>query len=427
MRDMLAHFTPRRDFPYVHGIFLAVNAISDARILVDGPNCAFFKAEHIAMTHDMRSTLLDVGGVHRVANPDLCADRMAIDHDERFVALLSRLARTEGTGVILVAALPMASVTGPDYEGLAAQIGESVAPILILPRRSLDRVWLDGYEDTLSALASALPLPEVRSEPNKVALIGHIYDRNEADQKASVTEMRRLLSALGLDVTSVWLDGGNVASLARAAEAGLLLALPHGRAAAQALAQRTGAKVVEVPIPFGLYATDSFVMAAGEAAGREREARAAVEAGHAEVAPWLEWLIPRRFLFKRLGFAGDPWMMPGFVNIADTLGASVSTLVAYCRPLDHFTDECPLPVEPLWEPRVGEVPAQDLVRGIDLFVCNSALLREIGGLVRAVEFGYPSYGYHCCFDAPFLGYRGLLAFADRLSNAIGDPPGLLDS
>ncbi|MBM4394808.1 MAG: hypothetical protein FJ087_03850 [Deltaproteobacteria bacterium] len=426
----LAAFTPRRQFPYVHGIYLAVNAIADARVLVDGPNCAFFKAEHVAMTHDFRSTLLDVGGVHRVANPDLHADRMVVEHDAHFGALLARVAGTPGAGVVLVAALPMASITGPDYERLVAAVKDPVAPIVVLPQRSLDRVWLDGYADTLRALAASLDLPGATPDPCKVAIVGHFFDRNEADQTASVAEMRRLVEAVGLAPVSVWLDGGPVASLRRAAEAGVLLALPHGRDAADALAARTGARVVPVDVPFGLAATDAFLRALGAATGREEAAEAAVDAGHALVAPWWEWLIPRRFAFLRFGFAGDPWMMPGFCDLAATLGASVRVLVAYSRRIAAFEPDgavgSRLPVAPVWEPRLGETAAADLVSGLDLLVANAAFLRETGGRARAVEFGYPSRTHHCCFDAPFLGYRGALAFVDRLSNALGDRPGLAD-
>lgn len=423
----LGAFTRRREFPYVHGIFLAVNAIADARVVVDGPNCAFFKAEHIAGTHDLRSTLLDVGGVHRVANPDLQADSMVVDHDRLFIALLTKVATTPGAGVVLVAALPMASITGPDYDRLAGAIEAPAAPIVVLPQRSLDRVWLDGYADTLLALARSIDLPAVTTDRKKVAVVGHMMDRNEADQTANVVELRRLLAGLDLDVVSVWLDGGPVASLRRVAEAGVIVSLPHGRDAAAVLAGRTGAVRVDAPLPFGLAATDAFVRAVGAATGREAHADSVIDTGHAMVAPWWEWLIPRRFAFRRLGFAGDPHLMAGFCDLAATLGAEVLRLIAYSRPLpDLAGDVSGLPVKPLWEPRMGEVRGPDLVAGLDLVVGNGAFLREVGGAAKTLEFGYPSPHHHCCFDSPYLGYRGALAFVDRLSDALGDRPGFAD-
>ena len=56
---MLHEFSPRINFPFMHGLYLGINAVRDAYLLVDGPNCSFFKAEHIHGGHDFNSTLLD--------------------------------------------------------------------------------------------------------------------------------------------------------------------------------------------------------------------------------------------------------------------------------------------------------------------------------------------------------------------------------
>ena len=424
---MVEEFTPRRTFPYLHGVYLAVNAIRDVRLLIDGPNCAFFKAEHIFGSHDIASTLLDVEGRHRVANTDMHPDRMVADHDDRFVEVLRRLLEDPARFPVLVGALPMASITGIDYEALADRARVPGVPAIVLPARSLDRGWLDGFADTLTAVARRIDLPEVARDPCKVAIIGHFMDRNEGDCRANVAELRRIVEAIGLGVASVWLDGGGWADLAAAAGAGTVVSLPHAREAARVLAERTGARLVEAPVPFGVEATDDFVRAIALATGREAAGEAVVDAGHVRIARAWEWLIPRRFMFRKLAFLGDPLMMPGFCRMAAGLGAEVTLLAAFSKPRQGFdaggAEAAHLPVAPLWEPR--EASGWAAGRQLDLAVGNSIALRDLGG-VRTIEFGFPSRGRHCFAPAPFLGYEGALFFVDRLSDALGDRMSLPD-
>ncbi len=416
---MIEEFTRRRNFPYLHGVLLATNAIRDARLLVDGPNCSFFKSEHVFGAHDIESTLLDVSGQHRVAHTDLHPNLMVTEHDRRFVEVLGHVAGTKGAGVVMVATMPMVSVTGVDLEALADQVSPAEGGIVILPARSLERCWLDGYADTLRRLAECIDLPAATPDPGRVALIGYLMDRNEGDHRGNLKEMRRLAESLGLQVSTVWLDGGPYADLRRVAEAGTLIALPHGRAAAEVLASRTGALVVQAGLPFGLDASDRFLHAMAVPSGRTDLAASVAADERSRIVRSWEWLVPRRFMFRKLGFAGDPHMMAGFCDLATLLGAEVPVLVAYARrPQDWESAWSFLPTAPLWEPRIGEISNQDLARDLDLMVANSDLLDDLGG--HGLEFGFPSRRVHHSADAAYLGYNGALAFVDSLSNTLGD-------
>jgi len=54
------------NFPGMLGVYLAVNAVPDLFALVDGPDCALYKAHFIHGRHDWESTLLRADGRHRV-------------------------------------------------------------------------------------------------------------------------------------------------------------------------------------------------------------------------------------------------------------------------------------------------------------------------------------------------------------------------
>lgn len=52
-------------FPYNLGVLLALNAVSDAYLVLDGPGCSFYRGMMIHGRHDWSSTLLSADGWHR--------------------------------------------------------------------------------------------------------------------------------------------------------------------------------------------------------------------------------------------------------------------------------------------------------------------------------------------------------------------------
>lgn len=426
MKGRLADHTQRCNFPYLHGIYLAINAIRDAYLLVDGPNCAFFKAEHVFGSHDLVSTLLDSDGRHRIANTDLHADKINAGHEERVRSLLERILDSSAPGVVFVGALPMASITGIDYEGILSEARSGMdRSTILLPARSLDRDWLTGYADVLRRIAEEIDLAGSQPRPERVAVIGHFMDRTEEDQQGNVREIRRILGVLGLEVVSVWLDGGTFADLQGVREAGWIVGLPHGRSAAETLANRTGARLIQTGLPFGIDATDRFIRTVGEAVGREKEAEDWIGTERRFLAPRWERLIPKRLAFRTIEFYGDPHFMPGILDLSRTLGMHVRYLGAFSKPVAGL-DECrPLeqshPVDIQWEPRISRLPGSGRQgEEPDLIVGNSHALEWAGPAKARLEFGFPSRNNHYCFDAPFLGYRGALNFVDRIANEVGD-------
>ena len=59
-------FEKTYQLPYLLGVFLGLNAVSDAAVMVDGANCVMVKADLIAGNHDLFSTLLSETGRHRI-------------------------------------------------------------------------------------------------------------------------------------------------------------------------------------------------------------------------------------------------------------------------------------------------------------------------------------------------------------------------
>jgi nitrogenase molybdenum-iron protein alpha/beta subunit len=409
------------NLPYLVGVYLAVNAVSDACVIVDGPNCVMPKADYIAGNHDLYSTLLAADGRHRV----LCTMTNPLpqepEPERKLQALLAGLSERD-FGVALLTGLPFTKLAGIDYHGIAAAAGAKV-PVAGLPYSSFDADWLDGYAQALDALVGALPARRARLKKNSVALVGYLHDRGERDHAANLAELKRLLGLCGVELACALPCGGTFAGLSAALGAGVVVSLPYGRRAAARLAERTGARLVETGLPMGLAGTSEWLAAVRAACGLGgalppaalKARRAAAEA----ISPLLDALAHRNALF-----AGDPYLFQAFSAFAGELRMRVTAalLDSFPRPL-----KAALPAALLFAPESGEalraVAALPRYSRPELAVGNSFAATEgySAGLPFA-ELGFPSYSHHCLHDEPFMGFAGAAALAGRLLGALKAGP-----
>jgi nitrogenase molybdenum-iron protein alpha/beta subunit len=416
------------NFPTLLGVYLAVNAIPDAYILGDGPDCLIYKSHFIHGRHDLASTLLRISGRHRVAFSNVCSRGVVKEHDEIIRRHIRTIDGLKESGLILVTSLPMCSITGVDYGRIIRSLaGKLSKPAIDLPPDSLIGDWLDGYAQVLSALVRGLGLSgkaKARKGPPKTAaVVGYFMDRNEADHLGNLAELRRMLSALGLETVSVWLGGEPAAALRRAAEADLIVSLPYGRAAARSLARLAGARLVETELPFGLPKTERFLRDVGKAAGRPQEAEAFLAAELSRVVPRLKWIIPQCFLNRRVAFMGDPYLFGGFCDIAADLGLVVEGAIVRSQGAPVGA-EGGLPFPVLHAPRSSSPLVRQLVRApLDLFVTCWCEQDFHSLRCPVLEFGFPSYRSHALYERPFLGPNGMLAFVERMADKLGAPKG----
>jgi nitrogenase molybdenum-iron protein alpha/beta subunit len=421
-------FSPPLRFPFLLGVYMATNAIPDAYTVVDGPDCLFFKTEYLHGKHDVRSTLLDVFGNHRICLTNVNAGNVAKSHGDAVLRKIRQIDALPGSGVIFVSSLPMVTIIGTQYDTLVREAQPSTSARLIdCPGRSLQGDWLSGYSDMLVALASNIDTSGGEPDPRKVAIVGNLMDRTEGDHAANVRELERIVAALGLQLVTVWLGNQPYEQLSQVRDAGTILALPLGKKAAAVLATRTGAKVIDVQAPFGLTRTRRMIERLAQATGTEAAAEAFVEAELRELVPRMEWVVPHVFLGKKIGFCAPPDLFGGFLQIVQDLGAEVTHLSAPCfgnHLTEDLSEDCDAFPEPLFSPKNRAVEAAVMhLRDTrtDLLLCNTVLRQQIEPRLPELpilEFGFPSFFDHALADRPFLGFRGWISFVDRMANAL---------
>lgn len=413
-------FSPPYRFPYHLGLYLATNAIPGAYAVIDGPDCLYRKAEWVHGRHDLASTLLDAGGRHRVVPTLLHSAEVIRSEGSELLRRLRRVAMLHDAELMLVNTMPHVQIIGTQYDRLIAEVNaESGLPILEVPSRALDGDWLGAYGEVLSTLARKLPLA-ASPRPGTVAFIGLVYERNEGDGRGNVRALEEIATALELEPVSVWLSGRGVDHLAAAAEAEFLVALPHGVPAAHALAARTGAKVLELPLPFGLHATTQLVRGLARATDRAAAGERFLQREMRRVLPPFEWLVPSLLRGKKIAFSGDPTLFPGLLRGMRELGMDVLHLSAPARKPDHGTRLDPAEHGAL--PPVAYAPPTasldrelaPILADVDLLVANSQLQGE--GRSGRVEFGFPCFHRHALSERGWLGIDGWAFFVELLAN-----------
>jgi len=388
------------DYPYLLGAYLAVNAVRGAAILVDGPDCALGKAEHVLL-HDFGSDLLDCAGASRVECTWTDARNAAISREEAVSGALLSLARRRDVRAALLSALPLASVTGADYDGLLRRLSRRAGkPLLWVPPRSLQAGYLEGYDAVLTSLAAGLDF-QGNGEPRAVAVVAPFMDRSEEDRRADVREIERMLRGIGLDPL-VWpgraLDSG---------KAGVVLSMPYGRGAARTLADRLKVRRVDAGLPVGLAGTARWLRETGRGFGLEANAERFIERESARVSALLA-RSGRLLRGKRVFAAADPHLLGVLVPALREFGLRVqgSAAAGSGRKAPGR----------LVRPTSGRLAA-GLGRGPDLVIGNSDVCRLAPGR-PCLELGFPSRRWHALSASPLLGFEGCLSLADRVAGAL---------
>ena len=427
MSESLKSLSSRLKYPHTMGIFLAINAIRDAYLIMDGPSCSFNRGLMVHGRHDWASTLLSCTGYHRIQFGGVNVNTVATNYEALVRERVEEVARQPHSKVILVSSLPMCNIAGMQYDRVLRDSRGS-KPAFEVPGNSLSGDWLEGYGDVLSILADGIDFSGARPDDDAVAVVGYLMERCEGDHKGNVAELERLLAGLGLRAASVWLSDRPYEHLRAARHARTIVSLPCGRRAGATLARRLGVRLIETELPFGLAATQEWLRRVGDATGRRERAEAFIEAELARVTPRLEWAVPFSFLGKRLVFLGEPNLYPGLLDIAEEVGLELAgsflTGILGPRPAaDKAPPEPKLP-GPFFEPRVTDARAlwAELVGGgVDMLISNSDGLSSLRPDCAWLEMGFPSIGTNALRDEPFLGFEGWLSLLHRLSNAATRP------
>lgn len=293
-----------------------------------------------------------------------------------------------------------------------------------------------GFELTLRAVLERWewPAADAPLRDDEIAIYGNLFDRYELDQVANVSELRKLLLALGLKARAVLTSGEPYATLATAVHARHHLLLPHAARLSPTLEAR-GCVPIATALPMGVGGTRRWLDQVAAAAGvPEARVSPIVNAELKRVRPLLD-AARRRLAGKRVAVFADAPLAAGLLALLTEVEARPAVVGVLHRSPGGRAD-----VERLLRQAGGEGLPADLVwledplpREIEALVDPSGAsdTSAVGHLDLAIgtaterallaphappflELGFPSTGRHYLYPSPWLGFNGALRVLQEL-------------
>lgn len=401
--------------PFTGGLYLAVNGIKGSRLIMDGPTCAFYKAEFIQGNHQIVADLQRHASPHRIIHSELDVHSVIVADEALVTSKFDAALSDPETEILFFSAMSFAVIIGRDLERImGVNTSRPEVPRVLVRPAQLGGDWIGGYGDTLAAIARTIELGGRGGDKgrggDRVGIVGNLFLRHEGDGFADVAELERMVAALGVSTSSIWLSGGTLKNLENIANSDLLVALPYGQEAAKILGERLNIPVIYLPLPFSWTHTERFINGLAEALDRPDQAKQFIDLEKRRWAAELLFRAEQDLLGTNWIVIDDPVRMEGWQEIAHDVGAHL--LVAGLTT-NAAGDETVHALPTLLETVTNE--------HIDVFVSNSVaadLVRNIPEPKPVLaEFGYPCFGRHPIAPLPSFGFPGALATIEILCQA----------
>ena len=402
--------------PFTGGLYLAVNGIKGSRLIMDGPTCAFYKAEFIQGNHQIVADLQRHASPHRIIHSELDVHRVIVA-DEALVTSKFDVALSDPeTEILFFSAMTFAVIIGRDLERImGVNTSRPEVPRVLVQPAQLGGDWIGGYGDTLAAIARTIELGGEETGTgdgggDRVGIVGNLFLRHEGDGFADVAELERMVAALGASTSSIWLSGGTLKDLENIADSDLLVALPYGQEAAKILGERLNIPVIYLPLPFSWTHTERFINGLAEALDRPDQAKQFIDLEKRRWAAELLFRAEQDLLGTNWIVIDDPVRMEGWQEIAHDVGAHLLVAGLTTNATGNETVHA--------MPTLLETVTNE---HIDVFVSNSVAANLIRNIPEPkpvlAEFGYPCFGRHPIAPLPSFGFPGALATIEILCQA----------
>ncbi len=401
--------------PFTGGLYLAVNGIKGSRLIMDGPTCAFYKAEFIQGNHQIVADLQRHASPHRIIHSELDVHSVIVADEALVTSKFDAALSDPETEILFFSAMSFAVIIGRDLERImGVNTSRPEVPRVLVRPAQLGGDWIGGYGDTLAAIARTIELGGRGGDKgrggDRVGIVGNLFLRHEGDGFADVAELERMVAALGVSTSSIWLSGGTLKNLENIANSDLLVALPYGQEAAKILGERLNIPVIYLPLPFSWTHTERFINGLAEALDRPDQAKQFIDLEKRRWAAELLFRAEQDLLGTNWIVIDDPVRMEGWQEIAHDVGAHLLVAGLTTNATGNETVHA--------MPTLLETVTNE---HIDVFVSNSVAANLIRNIPEPkpvlAEFGYPCFGRHPIAPLPSFGFPGALATIEILCQA----------
>lgn len=404
---------------YLNWMMLWINAINDAYLWVDAPDCFFIKANHLQWNNDLNSTIRKANWEHRIMATIADVDNIIDNRNSKLIKSIYEIYSREFVKILFVSSMPMSQIIWFDYNKLVNSV-EIInnKPLINIPSRSMSDCWLDWYSDLLFQLAKNIELVENKKNDKKnVAIVWNLFDRNEWDAIGNVIELKNIFKWLWINIVSIWLDWWNYEELLNFKQAWTIVSLPYWRKAAKTLAKRMWVWLLELDLPFGINNTINFIKQIWDYFDIDENIidNFIKEELTINNDIWiLRNTIQSFFMNKIISYYWDPYLLNWIFDIANTIWFNVNQIFIHWKEkhLKNNIEQKEINNEYLYDFAWNNVD-----RNFDVFIWASNTMFEIKDL-KKITFWFPSYEYHCFTQIPYYWIKWSLNFINRIYNIL---------
>ena len=409
---------------YETGVFLALNAIENALLVMNSPRCSFVRGMKVFLHNDMASTVYGSTGLHRLVTTEWMGYEDVWGDEDSFAQLLDMMAARFSDRWLLTSQNISSLASGFDLRGLTEHVSRGrQRTIVALEGPQLDGDFLDGYDEVIGRLLPHLVDPRATAGPGEevqLLLAGHLFCRNEADETANVRELRRLLRGIGLERVALLFAGGGLSPIGAPPAASVLM--PHAGRRTETALRKLGLGAERVPLPLGVGGTVAWLRAVGRVTGREEQVEELVARELDPLLPAIQWVAAEPLIGRRVAVVGDPQLGPALVRLLDELGMDVLALFTLSRAATGVADESRRGAGPLPEhvaPTAETFASFVEDRRPEIVVGSGAFSHlAVAADLPYVELGFPSYLSHAFAPRPYLGFLGVRTVLESVFNAL---------
>ena len=442
----LEHFRLKtNDLGRLTGVSIALHAIPDAFLLMHcGVGCKH-KATSKLSTHDWAENVVDREGWTEVGDAELIEGSA-----HRIGPYLRSWQKRVEPGLMCVISVTFLDLTGDDYKDEVAQNDrEMPCKVIYVPAPGYDGDVYAGYASALVEVVKSLDWKQPVTKPTEVAVLGYLFDRYEGDHQGNLAQLRSLLKALGLSLGATLFSGAPYAKLHDAPRAKTTLCFPYATPRITRLKRLTKRELTVVDLPMGIAGTSRWLREVGAVAGVQ-QARIEAVVAHKEAQVRKRIGMARQALEgKRVALFADVPLLVGLCTVmlelglmpvllgirGHTLGGEQAVREGVARNGFVLPENLPFLESPSLHAvreAIRELRDLDGVDGMvasatefnaittlpaDTFVRYDYRGEPVGRGMFALEAGFPCKRYHVTRPSPFMGYAGVMGWADRLLNA----------
>lgn len=391
MNDIVKKYSQIYGSPFLVWVMMWVNAIKDAALYVDWPDCIFYKSDMIFKTHDIFSKLKEPSIDTKLYFSGVMPNKMVRWYDDKIKKKLSFIDENPKFNLWVVTCMPVTWLLAVQYDNIYSDFKKD---FIFVPSFT-DKFRLDWYSIFLKELSKKIDLDTTREKQEKhISIIWFLFDRNEWDTFWNIEEIKRILSLLWIFVDCIWLEWENYSDLKKVENSELLVSLPNWELASKILSKRLNIESISVDIPFWLEWTINFLNVIWEKLWIDSLLiKQVISQELGIIKNKVSSLDEKAFLNKNYLYSWDPFLENWIKDIWNYLW--MNYIKTYSYTWSNKND--------VWNVN------------IDLVIWNS----EFGIWTWIyLEFWFPSYNIHFLTNKPYMWFNWFLNFVERLYNEV---------